>query len=79
MWARFNQKMRWLPHSRALRRAKIEMVGITTCKALIPFSTINSSFLFYHDAKQNTLSHNIDITQLEYLYLKKLLTFIIHS
>ena len=47
MWARFNQKMRWLPHSRALRRAKIEMVGITTCKALIPFSTINSSFLFF--------------------------------
>ena len=30
MWARLQHKLRWLPHSRALRRAKVEMVGNKT-------------------------------------------------
>jgi hypothetical protein len=30
MWARLQHKLRWLPHSRALGRAKVEMVGNKT-------------------------------------------------
>ena len=52
MWARLQHKLRWLPHSRALRRAKIEMVGTKQTKRNFPgrnlcCTTILPSVLIY--------------------------------